>query len=79
MAKNLCGKMRKVEDPYEIWESYDGTWQWKVLKKYQAEDKEAANPYARWLCAVSSPFTHGSYDMGDTYVADVVNYARRIK
>jgi len=79
--KNECGKTRKVEDPYEIWQGYgqfEG-WTWKVLKKYQTPEKEKSNPYARWFCAVSSPYTHGGYDMGDTYVKDVVNYARLVK
>jgi len=46
-----------------------------VLKKYQKPELEATNPYARWLCAVSSPMTYGSYDIGDTYVKDVKGYA----
>jgi len=75
MAKNTCGKTRPVERPYEIWKSHDGSWTWKVLKKYQNPENEAKNPYARWLCAVSSPMTHGGYDLGDTYVKDVVKYA----
>lgn len=79
MAKNECAKTRPIDDPYEVWESPDGSWVWKVLKKYQTPENEAKNPYARWFCAVSSPMTFGSVDMGDTYVKDVVNYARRVK
>ena len=76
-AKNLCGKMRPVEKPYEVWEN-DSGWTWKVLKKYQTPEKEADNPLARWMCAVSSPLTGGSYDFGDTYVLDVVSNANRV-
>lgn len=79
--KNLCGKARKIDDPYEIWEGvgqYKG-WTWKVLKKYQSPDKEVSNPYARWFCAVSSPFTHGGCDYGDTYISDVVPNAKMVK
>jgi len=76
-VKNLCGKMRPVENPYEVWEN-DSGWQWRVLKKYQIPEKEADNPYARWLCAVSSPYTFGSYDMGDTYVLDIVSNANQV-
>ena len=68
--KNLCGKMRKVNEPYEVWKN-DGGWEWRVLKKYQAPEAEAKNPYARWMVAVKSPMTFGSYDMGDTYVNDI--------
>ena len=76
--KNECAKTRSVDKPYEVWQSADGTWTWKVLKKYQTPEKEADNPNARWMCAVSSPMTHGSYDLGDTYVSDVVSYANRV-
>jgi hypothetical protein len=69
--KNLCGKMRKPENAYEVWENASG-WTWYVLKKYQSPDKEKTNPYARWMCAVSSPFTFGGCDYGDTYIRDIV-------
>jgi hypothetical protein len=49
-----------------------------VLKKYQAPDKEKANPYARWLVAVKSPHTFGGFEMGDTYARDVVGSAVKI-
>lgn len=68
MTKNKCNKERPVSRPYEIWKSRDGTWTWKVLKKWQADDKKL---YARWMCAVSSPFTFGSYDIGDVYVEEI--------
>ena len=76
--KNECGKMRKVEDPYEVWATPDGTWVWKVLKKWQNPVNEAKNAYARWFCAVSSPFTAGGYDMGDVYVSEIKSNALRI-
>jgi hypothetical protein len=79
--KNLCNKTRDVSNPYEIWlgtGGYEG-WEWKVLKKYQAPDTEAKNPYARWFCAVSSPFTHGGCDMGDAYIKDITPHARMVK
>jgi hypothetical protein len=75
---NPCGKTRDVEHPYEIWQSADGTWEWRVLKKYQLEAREATNPYARWFCAVKSPFTFGSWEYGDTYVKDVKSQARKV-
>lgn len=76
--KNLCGKTRKVEEPYEIWEGSNG-FEYRVLKKYQSEEKEKANPYARWFLATKSPYTYGSYELGDGYVKDVTSHARRIK
>ena len=73
--KNQCGKTRKVDNPYEIWKSADGSWEWHVLKKYQSPENEAKNPYARWFCAVKSPMTYGSFDYGDVYVKDIKEYA----
>lgn len=71
--KNLCAKSRPVNQPYEVWNA--GGWTWQVLKKYQSQSKEASNEYARWLCAVKSPNTYPSYDLGDVYVSDVKKYA----
>jgi hypothetical protein len=75
-VKNNMAKTRPVDRPYETWQSRDGSWTWKVLKKYQVDDSK---PYARWLCAVSSPFTYGGYEMGDCYVKDIVDHARLIQ
>ena len=74
--KNECGKSRTKENPYEIWVS--GEWQWRVLKKYQSPENEKKNPYARWFCAVKSPFTYDGFDLGDTYVKDIVRYAIKL-
>ena len=74
--KNPCGKTRDVNDPYEVWRS--GNWEWRVLKKYQTPEREKENPYARWFCGVKSPFTYGSFEMGDVYVKDIVYGAVRI-
>ncbi len=74
--KNECGKLRSIGNPYEIRESSDG-WEWRVPKKYQTPEKEAQNPYVRWFCAVKSPFTHGDFDWGDTYVRDITYQAHK--
>jgi len=74
-AVNPCSKTVKPEQAYEVWRvanhpTYGGEWTWYVLKKYQSPEKEAANPYARWLCFVTSPYvTSGEY--GDTYVSSI--------
>lgn len=74
-TKNLCGKMRDVNKPYEIWTA--GDWEWRVLKKYQSPDAEAANPCGRWFCAVKSPHTFGSFEYGDTYINEIKQNATR--
>lgn len=71
--KNECGKTVTIDQAYETWKA--NFWTWKVLKKYQTPEKEAANPYARWFCAVMSPFTHGQYELGDVYVNEIKNTA----
>lgn len=73
MSKNLCAKTVKPENAYEVWKG-DG-WTWRVLKKYQNEENEAKNPYARWFCEVESPYAK---EMGDVYVAEVKRYATRV-
>lgn len=76
MVKNEFAKMRKIDSPYEVWQSPDGSWEWRVLKKWQVDDDK---PFARWFCGVKSPATFGSFDMGDVYVADIKANARRIR
>jgi len=73
--KNTCGKIRKVNEPYEVWRSHNGRWEWRILKKYQGEDKERENVYARWFCAVKSPMTAPGYDMGDVYIREIKSQA----
>jgi hypothetical protein len=72
--KNPYAKMRPISDPYEIWENVQAGWQWRVLKKYQHPDNET--PTSRWLCAVRSPYTHGSWEMGDVYAGEVLENAQ---
>ena len=76
MAKNLCGKTRPIDNPYEIWRA--GDWEWLVLKKWQNPKNEKLNEYARWFCAVKSPFTYGAYEMGDVYVKEIKEHAVRV-
>jgi hypothetical protein len=66
---NPYGKTVPVNKPHAVYR--EGDWEWRVLKTYQSAEKEKGNPYARWFCAVKSPMTMGSYDMGDTYVKDI--------
>ena len=79
--KNLCSKTRKIENPYEVWESpawesSSNNWQYLVLKKYQVDDNK---PYARWFCAVKSPHTFGGYEYGDCYVSDVKLGTKKVR
>lgn len=77
VMKNECNKTRPKDNPYEVWQTPDGSWTWKVLKKYQAPDKESSNPYSRWFCFVTSPFCEYG-EMGDVYVAEIKSQAVKI-
>ena len=70
MTKNLFGKSRPKENPYATYKL--GDWEWRVLKTYQRKDKEDINPNASWFVAVRTPMTHGGWDMGDTYIKDIM-------
>jgi len=72
--KNLCGKTRKRDEAYEVWQSRDGSWTWYVLKKWQADDRK---PYARWFCDVVTPMCPRG-EMGDVYASEVMAQAKRI-
>ena len=76
-GKNPCAKRVTPENAYEVWQSYNGSWTYFVLKKYQSPENEAKNPYASWYCMVQSPITpKGEY--GDVYVSTVRRGTARI-
>ena len=74
MAKNECLKTRPKDQPYEVWQTRDGSWTWYVLKKWQANDDKQ---YARWFCNVVTPIVPEG-EMGDVYVADIKQHAVKI-
>ena len=72
MAKNLLGKSRPMQNPYAIYKG-DGPFgptEMKLLKTYQLPKNESTNEYARRFVAVKTDATFGSYDMGDSYIAE---------
>ena len=78
MAKNLCGKRRDKDNPYEIWVIPHTEWEFRVLKKYQSPENEAKNQYARWYMATKSPYTYGAFELGDGYAREVKQHAVKI-
>ena len=69
VAKNLMGKSRKLdESPYIVLDQPGGGWKTEVLKTWQADGQK---PYGRAFCKVTTPFTGGSFDLGDVYVSDL--------
>ena len=76
--KNKCNKTVSVDEPYEPYVNDMAGFEWRVLKKYQNEENEAKNPYARWYCAVKSPYTYDSWEYGDVYVSEVKDMGRKV-
>ena len=74
MSKNKFGKTVKVNSPYAIYKNESTNFEYRVLKTYQSKDKESKNEYARWYVASRSPYTYGSWEYGDIYVKDVINF-----
>lgn len=66
---NPYNRQRTKDNPYEIWETPDGTWKYYVLRKYK---KEVKTDYDYWYCCVVSPMTpRGEY--GDVYAKTVMD------
>tara|TARA_R100001369_G_scaffold24096_1_gene44270 strand:- start:281 stop:604 length:324 start_codon:yes stop_codon:yes gene_type:complete len=74
MAKNLMGKSRTKDNPYAIYKGMGpfGNTEMLLLKTYQVPANENKNQYAKWFVAVKSDMTHGSYDMGDSYIREAI-------
>src|ERR1700694_4517313 len=69
---NPCAKTVKPEAAYAVYQDASGEWTYYVLKHYQAEEKAASNPYARYYTMVVSPACpHGEY--GDSYRTTVLD------
>lgn len=75
--KNPFGKSTKPENAYATYRvnkpSTGMYFEWRVLKTYQTKTNEDKNQYARWYCAVKSPYTHDQWEYGDTYIKDIMS------
>ena len=67
-------KFRTKEEPYAIFKNMGpfGNTEVRLLKVWQMPKTELKNQYAKWNVAVKSDYTFGSFDMGDSYLNDVV-------
>lgn len=67
MAKNLKGKSRPKENPYEDLTDPRTGWRFRVLKHYKSTEAELADPYA-----YVDTFVDGfESEQGDTYIKDI--------
>ena len=70
--KNQFGKTRPHDSPYAIYQG-DGGFEWRILKTYRSVDNVKKDKYARWfVSATSYHMPEGEYEMGDTYVQDII-------
>ena len=76
--KNLCKKERKIDNPYEIWKTPDGSWESRVLSKNQSPTNEAKNPYATWFVACKSPMTYDRFEYGSEYAHPIMKQAIKV-
>ena len=75
---NPFGKTRKESEPYAVYGNSQG-FIWKVLKTYKKPENEKKDQYARWFVSATSPLMQGdTYEMGDTYVKDILTYGSLI-
>ncbi|MHA2065310.1 MAG: hypothetical protein ACXABY_13120 [Candidatus Thorarchaeota archaeon] len=73
----------KQDKPLEIWRCERSDWTWKVYRFYKAPGKTLneqrvatkLDQYGRVFCGVQSPFTDGSYELGDVYYAEIRQHA----
>jgi len=78
--KNKCNKIRKANNPYEIWGNSPlmPGWTWYILRKYQSPENEKKNSQARWFCLVKTPIVpDGEY--GDVYIHDIKESAQAVR
>lgn len=68
---------RDVDNPYQVWQSPNGKYEWRVLKTYQLS-RDEDKPGARWYCALTNPSIYPDYKYGDVYVKDIKAVARRL-
>jgi hypothetical protein len=67
-------KTVEMENPHATFVNERAGWTWKILKVYRAAKNDKGDEYARWFLAARSPNTFGSYEMGDTYIKDVLGF-----
>ena len=71
--KNPFSKTTSQAEPYAIYKNEMAGFEYKVLKTYQRPDKERLNQYSRWFLATKSPYTYGSYELGDGYINQILD------
>ena len=74
MTKNLMRKTRKIDNAYATFKGLGmfGDTEVRLLKSYQVPNTEKRNIYSRWLVAVKTDATYGTFEIGDNWVDEAV-------
>jgi len=72
MPRTTFGKTRDINAPYAIYRAPGDAMEWRILKTYKHGANE--DDFSRWFIAAKSDATFGSFELGDTYARDVLNY-----
>ncbi len=70
-------KTAPIDQPYATFVNEASGFEWRVLKVNQPK-KSPHSQYATWFVAAKSPMTYGSWEYGDTYCKDVIQYGRLV-
>ena len=68
---NPFKKTQPVEEPYAVYTNDRRGWEWRILSTRKMPANEGS-PFAIWNVAAKSPYTHGSWEYGDTYKSEIL-------
>jgi len=68
---NPFKKTQPVEEPYAVYTNDRRGWEWRILSTRKMPANEGS-PFAIWYVAAKSPYTHGSWEYGDTYKSEIL-------
>jgi hypothetical protein len=69
-------KTADIGQPHATFVNHRAGWEWRILKVYRAAKTDKGDKYSRWFLAAKSPYTFGEFEMGDTYISDVLSYGQ---
>ena len=74
--KNPLGKTADINAPYAVFKGPAG-FEWRVLKSYRLPKNEGI--YGAWFVAAKSDMTYGSFEYGDTYISEILEFGNLVE
>lgn len=68
---NPWAKRTTKDAPHHTIVDHRTGFEYRILKLYKKPSATLKDPYARVYLATSSPYTYGSFELGDGYVREV--------